>query len=108
MSDPTKTNPHSPGRERPPGRRARQPRKGPADTIGDGPVDTSDPRWPTKPPRSRTGPCERLNSSSRIVVAAVLFIALKLLGLVLKFALNVAVLGFVGGLVLGRMLRRSR
>ena len=41
-----------------------------------------------------------------IFLAAVAFVVLKVLGLLLKFALIAAVLGFIGGLVLGRMLRR--
>ena len=44
---------------------------------------------------------------SAIVLAVVAFVALKLLGLLLKFALIAAVLGFVAGLVLARMFRRT-
>jgi len=40
------------------------------------------------------------------VLAAVLFIALKMIGLVVKFALIAAILGFVVGLLLARSLRR--
>jgi hypothetical protein len=40
------------------------------------------------------------------VLAAVLFITLKLIGLVVKFALIAAILGFVAGLLLARSLRR--
>jgi hypothetical protein len=39
-------------------------------------------------------------------LAAVLFILLKLIGLVVKFALIAAILGFVAGLLLARKLRR--
>jgi hypothetical protein len=41
-----------------------------------------------------------------LLLAAVLFIVLKLIGLVLKFALVAAVLGFGAGLLLARALRR--
>jgi membrane associated rhomboid family serine protease len=41
-----------------------------------------------------------------LLVAAVLFILLKLIGMVIKFALIAAVLGFVAGLLLARSLRR--
>ena len=40
-----------------------------------------------------------------VIIALVLFVALKLLGSLLKFALIAAALGFVGGLVLARTLR---
>lgn len=42
-----------------------------------------------------------------LICGLVLFFALKIIGLVVKFALIAAVLGFVAGLVLARMLRRS-
>ena len=42
-----------------------------------------------------------------ILLAAIVFIALKVIGLVLKFALIAAVLGFVAGLVLARSFRRG-
>jgi len=42
-----------------------------------------------------------------LVCAVILFFVLKIVGLVLKFAAIAAVLGFVAGLVLARMLRRS-
>ena len=42
-----------------------------------------------------------------LICAAVLFVALKVIGLVLKFAFIAAGLGFVAGLLLARMLRRS-
>jgi hypothetical protein len=42
-----------------------------------------------------------------LACAAILFVVLKIVGLVLKFAVIAAVLGFVCGLVLARMLRRS-
>jgi membrane associated rhomboid family serine protease len=41
-----------------------------------------------------------------LLLAAVLFIVLKLIGLVLKFALVAAVLGFGAGLLVARALRR--
>jgi multisubunit Na+/H+ antiporter MnhF subunit len=40
------------------------------------------------------------------LVAVLLFAVLKLIGLVVKFALVAAVLGFVAGLVLARSFRR--
>jgi len=39
-------------------------------------------------------------------IALVLFAVLKLLGFLVKFALGAAVLGFVAGLVIARMLAR--
>lgn len=42
-----------------------------------------------------------------LVVAALLFVVFKVLGLLLKFALIAAVLGFVAGLVLARLFRRT-
>jgi hypothetical protein len=42
-----------------------------------------------------------------LVCALILFVVLKVIGLVLKFALIAAVLGFGAGLLLARMLRRS-
>jgi len=41
-----------------------------------------------------------------LLLAAVLFIVLKLIGMVLKFALVAAVLGFGAGLLVARALRR--
>lgn len=41
-----------------------------------------------------------------LICAVVLFTALKIIGLLLKFALIAAVAGFVAGLLLARMLRR--
>ena len=41
-----------------------------------------------------------------LLLAAILFIVLKVIGLVLKFALIAAVLGFAAGLILARSLRR--
>ena len=41
-----------------------------------------------------------------LLLAAILFITLKVIGLVLKFALIAAVLGFAAGLLLARSLRR--
>ena len=41
-----------------------------------------------------------------LLLAAVLFIVLKLIGMVIQFALIAAALGFVAGLLLARALRR--
>jgi hypothetical protein len=41
-----------------------------------------------------------------LLLAAVLFITLKLIGMVVKFAAIAALIGFVAGLVLARTLRR--
>ena len=41
-----------------------------------------------------------------LLLAAILFIVLKLIGIVLKFALVAAILGFVAGLLLARAMRR--
>jgi hypothetical protein len=41
-----------------------------------------------------------------LVLAAIAFAAVKVLGLFLKFALIAAVLGFVAGLLLARLFRR--
>ena len=41
-----------------------------------------------------------------LLLAAILFIVLKLIGMVLKFALIAALLGFGAGLLLARALRR--
>jgi hypothetical protein len=41
-----------------------------------------------------------------LLLAAVLFIVLKVIGMVIKFALIAGVLGFVAGLLLARSLRR--
>ena len=38
-------------------------------------------------------------------IAVVLFVVLKLIGLIVKFALIAAVLGFIAGLILARSLR---
>lgn len=40
-----------------------------------------------------------------LIVAAIVFVALKVIGLIVKFALIAAVLGFVAGLILARALR---
>ena len=40
-----------------------------------------------------------------IIVAVVAFVLLKLIGLIVKFALIAAVLGFIAGLILARSLR---
>ncbi len=40
-----------------------------------------------------------------LIVALVVFVALKLIGLIVKFALIAAVAGFIAGLVLARTLR---
>ena len=42
-----------------------------------------------------------------LLLAAVLFIVLKVIGMVIKFALIAAVLGFVAGLLLARSFRRT-
>jgi hypothetical protein len=41
-----------------------------------------------------------------LLLAAILFIVLKVIGIVVKFALIAAVLGFVTGLFLARAMRR--
>lgn len=41
-----------------------------------------------------------------LLLATVLFVILKVIGLVVKFALIAAILGFVAGLLLARSLRR--
>jgi membrane associated rhomboid family serine protease len=41
-----------------------------------------------------------------LLLAAILFIVLKVIGLVVKFALIAAALGFIAGLVLARAFRR--
>jgi len=51
-------------------------------------------------------PLGRVEIAAALLLAAALFITLKLVGMVLKFALAAAVLGFVAGLLLARMLRR--
>ena len=40
-----------------------------------------------------------------LIVAVVLFVVLKLIGLIVKFALIAAALGFIAGLILARSLR---
>ena len=42
-----------------------------------------------------------------LIVAALVFVVFKVLGLLLKFALIAAVLGFAAGLVLARLFRRT-
>lgn len=42
-----------------------------------------------------------------LILAVIVLLAAKLIGLVIKFALVAALLGFIGGLVLARMFRRS-
>ena len=41
-----------------------------------------------------------------LLLAAILFIVLKVIGIVVKFALVAAILGFVAGLLLARAVRR--
>jgi multisubunit Na+/H+ antiporter MnhF subunit len=41
-----------------------------------------------------------------LILALVAFVVLKIIGLVLKFALIAAVLGFVAGILIARMFRR--
>ena len=48
----------------------------------------------------------RFEIIAALLLAAILFIVLKVIGLVLKFALIAAVLGFAAGLILARALRR--
>jgi len=48
----------------------------------------------------------RIEIVAGLLLAAILFIVLKVIGLVVKFALMAAVLGFVAGLLLARGLRR--
>jgi hypothetical protein len=48
----------------------------------------------------------RFEIIAALLLAAILFIVLKVIGLVLKFALIAAVLGFAAGLILARSLRR--
>lgn len=42
-----------------------------------------------------------------LIAAALVFVVFKILGLVIKFALIAAVLGFIAGLVLARLFRRD-
>jgi multisubunit Na+/H+ antiporter MnhF subunit len=42
-----------------------------------------------------------------LLLAVILFAVLKMIGMVVKFALIAAVLGFVAGLILARSFRRS-
>jgi hypothetical protein len=42
-----------------------------------------------------------------VALALAVFVALKLIGMVIKFALIAAALGFVAGMVLGRSFRRG-
>ena len=48
----------------------------------------------------------RIEIVAGLLFAAILFIFLKVIGLVVKFALMAAVLGFVAGLLLARQWRR--
>jgi hypothetical protein len=48
----------------------------------------------------------RFEILAALLLAAIVFIVLKVIGLVLKFALIAAVLGFAAGLILARSLRR--
>jgi len=48
----------------------------------------------------------RVEIIAGLLLAAILFIVLKVIGLVIKFALIAAVLGFVAGLLLSRQWRR--
>lgn len=41
-----------------------------------------------------------------LIVAALVFVVFKVLGLLIKFALIAAALGFIAGLVLARLFRR--
>lgn len=42
-----------------------------------------------------------------LIVAALVFVVFKVLGLLIKFALIAALLGFIAGLVLARLFRRE-
>ena len=42
-----------------------------------------------------------------VILALIVFVVLKIVGLVLKFALIAAALGFIAGIVLARMFRRK-
>ena len=42
-----------------------------------------------------------------LLLAAILFVVLKVIGMVIKFALIAALLGFVAGIFLARSFRRS-
>lgn len=42
-----------------------------------------------------------------LIVAALVFVVFKILGLLIKFALIAALLGFIAGLVLARLFRRD-
>ena len=48
----------------------------------------------------------KLEIIAGLLLAALLFVVLKLIGVLVKFALVAAVLGFVTGLVLARSFRR--
>jgi hypothetical protein len=48
----------------------------------------------------------RFEIIAALLLAVLLFIVLKVIGLVVKFALIAAVLGFAAGLILARSLRR--
>jgi len=48
----------------------------------------------------------RIEIIAGLLLAAILFIVLKVIGLVVKFALMAAVLGFAAGLLLARQWRR--
>jgi len=48
----------------------------------------------------------RFEIIAALLLAAIVFIVLKVIGLVLKFALIAALLGFAAGLILARALRR--
>ena len=43
-----------------------------------------------------------------LLLAAIIFVVLKVIGLVIKFALIAAALGFVAGILLAQMLRKRR
>ena len=48
----------------------------------------------------------RFEIIAALLLAAIVFIVLKVIGLVLKFALIAALLGFAAGLILARALKR--
>jgi membrane associated rhomboid family serine protease len=56
--------------------------------------------------RAGDDPLKSLEIIAGLLLAAILFILLELVGMVVKFALIAAALGFVAGLLLARSLRR--
>jgi hypothetical protein len=58
------------------------------------------------PPSQEDAALRSFEIIAALLLAAVLFIVLKLIGMVIQFALIAAALGFVAGLLLARALRR--